>query len=230
MTGSGIRAQPGDAVNIRQLKMEELAGRYTTLTREGKVLRALSVSEVKLQSRRCLPEPVSLNLLASSSKVYKNVAWYQWNPVGHYWELIHQPAYVKASGESEGHYAAPVSCPGVYGFFVKPAGKVRGLKVHAPFQYELVSLEISQDFPSAIAYKWEAGTPVRKAELPVGDLRFDGQISIQLRDRHGKTLWLEPARLGKYLDFSKPAGKGGYRKLVLHSKDLIEKTETGSRQ
>ena len=217
-----------DIADIRQLKVEDLTSAYPTVTKEGKVLCALSVSEVKVHSKRCLPEPVKMYFHASSDKPFKNIGWYKWNTADKYWQLLDKPKYVKANTTTEGHYIEEVSCPGVYGFFVKPVSRPKGVFVRVPFNCKIQSVRIVQNFPSAIVYHWKAKSKVRKVRLPIGDLRFDGEISMQVVDQNGKELALEPVLLGKFLDFSKPLDKGDYRKMVVRSKDMIVKTETGS--
>lgn len=217
-----------DISDIRQLKVEDLTSAYPTVTKEGKVLCALSASELKVNSKRCLPVPVQFSFIAASEKRYRNIGWYKWNAADKYWEPAGKPKYVKANSLTEGHYKVEVSCPGVYGFFVKPATRPKGLMVRVPFNCKIKSVRIVQDFPSAIVYHWKAKGKTRKAGLLLGDMRFDGEISLQVMDQNGRELSLEPVPLGKFIDFSKPFGRGDYRKLNIRSKDMIVKTETGS--
>lgn len=201
----------GNTVELRVVNMTDSALALNSRMKDGKFITALSVTEVKVFTKRCLADPVEITLNVSPQEV-KEVLWCRWDPVKQSWELLHKPKPVK---DENGHYILreQVTCPGYYGYFTRPQGIPKGVKIKVPARYRIDWLRIEQEYPMAFRDVLKMKAPERECALTVGDIRFDTCISLQVRDRHGKTVRLSRLLAGRYLDFMDEPDADGYRLL-----------------
>ncbi len=203
----------GNKVELRTVDLTDSTLAFTSRMNDGKFITALSVTEVRVFTKRCLADPVAITLNGLPQDV-KEVLWCKWDPVRQAWELIDKPKPVMGDN---GHivWQEKVTCPGFYGYFSRPQGIPKGVKIKVPSRYHIDWLRLEQGYPMAFREEQHPKTPGRECMLTVGDIRFDTFIVLQVSDKNGKIIRLPGMLAGRYLDFMEEPDANGYRHLSI---------------
>ncbi len=198
-----------DTVELRAVSMTDSTLAFTSQLKDGKFITALAVTEVRVFSKRCLPAPVAITYNVSPQET-KEVLWCKWDPVKQVWELLDKP---KPAKDQNGHFTLKeqVTCPGYYGYFIRPQGIPKGIRVRVPSRYRINWLFLEQDYPMAFRSSVQPRTPERECVLTVGDIRFDTVVRMQVTDKSGEVHTMERVLAGRFLDFMEEPDAAGYR-------------------
>lgn len=211
------------SVELRPVNITDSSLALNSRMKDGKVILALSVTEVRVNTKRCLANPVNITFNVSPQE-YKEILWCKWDPLKQQWELLDKPKPVKDAG---GHLVLneAVSCPGYYGYFTRPQGIPKGVKIKVPARYRIDRLRLDQEYPVAFTIEVKPSEPTRECSLTVGDIRFDTVLHLRVKDKSGVVKELPPMLAGRFLDFLEEPDQDGYRVLEIPANVFEEHTE-----
>ena len=221
-------AQPHPEARMRTVPFEEWSANYPTVDDKGKLLNAVHISELQVDSKWCLPKPIRLSFDSKEGKVWRNAGWYVWHPVRKYWMKTGMPGYSSyKDGAKGGMYSVGVTCPGVYGLFYSPPAGTEGVCFKAPLFHRIKSLSLRQEHPGiAVAYVPEE--PLPSIHVPTDGLGFSAQVEAVLVAPDGKEYAVNPRCLGSMTDLP-DEGKAKKRIVVALRKSPVKaSTEEGA--
>lgn len=195
-----LHAQNEPQIRLRSLDFEEWKKHYTTLDEKGKLLHAVHISELEVDSKWCLDEPVKIAFNSSAGRALKNAGWYEWHPIRKCWVKKAVPKYSAYGNKNDGgEYSTDVNCPGVYGLFYIPGSKGKGIVFKAPAFHKIRQLSIHQDQPGiSVVYRPE--NPSRSLFVPSKELSYSATISAEMEGPSGEVYVISESLLGGICD------------------------------
>lgn len=202
-----LTAQDTIERQLRTVDFEEWNHKYSTVDEKGKLLHAVHISELTVNSKWCLNVPVRIAFNSSEGRILKDAGWYEWNPVRRCWMRIAVPNYSahrdKAPG---GEYIIDVNCPGVYGLFFLSSPSSAGVSFKAPGLHRIRQLKIVQERPGlSIVYCPERSS--RSVFVPTKALTYSTQVSAEIESPKGDIYSVQATCLGGLMDMDELKAK-----------------------
>jgi len=202
-----LKAQGTPDIRLRSMNFEEWSKRFVTVDDKGRLLHALHISELKVDSKWCLEKPVRITFNSKEGRILKNAGWFEWHPVRNCWMKTDVPRYIAHKDKSSGgDYIIDVNCPGVYGLFFLSNPGTEGLAFKAPVFHRIKQLQIRQEAPG-ICVQYSPENPTRTVCIPTSSYTYSTKVSAVIETASGETYAIPETCLGGMIDIGEMEGK-----------------------